>query len=144
MVSMARDVSSCNNRIRKTPEEIQGFQRMVLTPGGEMEVINVSNGGALVKSRTRMTPGGRVHACVVTADATHEVEARVVRSELTAGEGGISYRLAIEFAEPLALIDSNEVDDATPKTSDIEIPGELLLPRQSEPDLRMARTSNRW
>jgi hypothetical protein len=145
VVTSKRSVASYRkHRSRKTPEEVEAFQGVVLTPGGEMGVVNISNGGALVKSKTRTTPGRTVHVRVVTATATHEVDAKVVRSEITPADGGICYRLAIAFAEPLDLIDEDDVDVGTPNTSGPEIPTELLLPDQAALDLRFARTPNRW
>lgn len=129
---------------RKAPEDVEGFQGVVLTPGGKMEVLNISNGGVLVKTATRTKPGSRVQARIVTTDATYQVKARIVRSELTTADGGLHYLLAVAFEEPLDLIDESEVIVETPDTSGPEIPMELLPPDQAALDLRFARTPNRW
>ena len=42
---------------RKTPEEIEGFQGVVLSPGGKVDVLNISNSGILVETVTRTKPG---------------------------------------------------------------------------------------
>ena len=35
---------------RKTPQEIEGFQSVVLRPGGQVDLLNISNGGMLVQT----------------------------------------------------------------------------------------------
>ena len=46
MVTSERSVASYRKHsARKTPEEVEGLQGVVLTPGGEMAVVNISNGG---------------------------------------------------------------------------------------------------
>lgn len=136
-----------NRRIyssRKRPEEVEGFQSVFLTPGGAMEVANISNGGVLIKTKERTRPGGEAHVRVVTDDATHEVEAKIVRSELATADDGICYLVALAFAEPLTLIDEDDVDVWPAATSEPEIPTALFPPDQAALDLRFARTPNRW
>ena len=42
-----------NRSRRKTPERIEGFQSVVLSPGGPVDLLNISNSGMLVETGTR-------------------------------------------------------------------------------------------
>ena len=136
--------SSIPNRSRrKTPDEIEGFEGAVLTPGGQVDVVNVSNNGILVETGTRTKPGGAVVVCVNIAGAKHVTTAKVVRSELTTvGGSGLLYKLAIAFDEDLNLIDWGDGADDTPSTSDAET---AILPVVDvHRGLQYASSPNRW
>ena len=121
----AESRSAVRNR-RKTPQELEGFQSVVLRPGGQVEVLNISNGGMLVQTETRTKPGSVVRVCIFTTGAKYEVKAKIVRSEITTVDGsGLHFLLAIAFDEPLDLIDDG---DAAP----------VDAPAPSGPQLRRA------
>ncbi len=131
---------------RKTPQEIEGFQSVVLSPGGPVDALNLSNSGILVETGARAKPGSAVQVRIFTAGGNHEVEAKVVRSEvMTVSKNGIRYELAIAFDTPLDLIDW---DDAAavdaPAPSGPATPMDLLPPDQAPIDLQLAHTPNRW
>ncbi len=130
---------------RKKPEEIEGFQSVVLRPGGQVDVLNISNGGMLVQTETHTKPGSLVRVCIFTTGAKYEVKAKVVRSEITTVDGsGLHFLLAVAFDEPLDLIDDGDaaiVDDPAP--SGPQLP-DLFPPNEASIDLQVARTPNRW
>ena len=41
----------CERRL--APEEIEGFESVVLSPGGQVNVLNISNGGMFVETENR-------------------------------------------------------------------------------------------
>ena len=131
---------------RKTPEEIEGFQSVVLRPGGQVEVLNISNRGMFVQTETHTKPGSAVRVCIVTTGATYEVKAKIVRSEITTVDGsGLRYLVAIAFDEPLDLIDDSDaapVDAPVPSGPQLHM--DLFPPNEASIDLQVARTPNRW
>ncbi len=137
--------SSVRHR-RKKPEEIEGFQSVVLRPGGQVEVLNISNGGMLVQTETRTKPGSVVRVCIFTTGARYEVKAKIVRSEITTVDGsGLHYLLAIAFDEPLDLIDDGDAAPVdAPAPSGPQLPMDLFPPNEASIDLQVARTPNRW
>ena len=131
---------------RRPPEEIEGFQSVLLRPGGEVNVLNISNGGMLVQTETHTKPGSAVRVCVVTTGARHEVKAKIVRSEITTvGGSGLHYLLGIAFDEPLDLIDDGEAAAVdAPAPDGPETTTGLFPPNEASIGLQVARTPNRW
>ncbi|MCH7748188.1 MAG: PilZ domain-containing protein [Acidobacteria bacterium] len=131
---------------RKTPQEIEGFENVVLSPGGQVDVKNISNSGILVETGTRTQPGSPVQVRINMAGASHVVKAKVVRSEVaTVDAGGIHYELAIAFDETQDLIDWSDAPAVdAPAPSGSEIPSDLLPPDNAPIGLRFACTPNRW
>ena len=111
-----------------------------------MDVLNISNGGMFVETETRAKPGSRVRVRIITTGARHEVQAKIVRSEVTTGDGGgLRYQLAISFDETLDLIDEGDVTDVdAAEPSGPEIPMDLLPPDEASIGLRLSRSANRW
>ena len=137
--------SAVRNR-RKTPQEIEGFQSVVLRPGGQVDLLNISNGGMLVQTETHTKPGSVVRVYIVTTGAKYEVKAKIVRSEITTVDGsGLHYLLAIAFDEPLDLIDDGDAAPVdAPAPSGPQLPMDLFPPNEASIDLQVARTPNRW
>ncbi len=137
---------STGRQRRKTPEEIEGFQSVVLRPGGQVDVLNISNRGMFVQTETHTMPGSAVRVCIVTTGATYEVKAKIVRSEITTVDGsGLHYQLAIAFDEPLDLIDDGDAAPVdAPAPSGPQLPMDLFPPNEASIDLQVARTPNRW
>ena len=137
--------SAVRNR-RKTPQELEGFQSVVLRPGGQVDLLNISNGGMLVQTETHTKPGSVVRVYIVTTGAKYEVKAKIVRSEITTVDGsGLHYLLAIAFDEPLDLIDDGDAAPVdAPAPSGPQLPMDLFPPNEASIDLQVARTPNRW
>ena len=131
---------------RKTPEEVDGFQSVVLRPGGQVDVLNISNGGMLVQTDAHTKPGSTVRVSVATTGATYEVKAKIVRSEITTVDGsGLHYLLAIAFDETLDLIDDSEVATVDAPAPSCPQPSMgLVPPDEASIGLQVVRTPNRW
>lgn len=131
---------------RLTPQEIEGFESVFLSPGGQVEMLNISNSGILVETGTRTKPGNAIQVRINMAGASHVVKAKIVRSAVaTVDAGGIHYELAIAFDETQELIDWSDVPAVEdPAPSRPEVATELLPPDDVPFDLRLARTPNRW
>ncbi len=139
--------SAIPNRCRRmTPEEIEGFERVVLKPGGCVDVLNISNDGMFVEIGTVARPGSVVRVRIIMTGATYEVQAEIVQSDVTLGDGGgLCYLVGISFDETLDLIDEGDVADVdAAEPSGPEIPMDLLPPDKTSIFLRLSRSANRW
>lgn len=83
---------------RRVPVSGEPLSRMRLRTGRELDVINVSNGGALVEGTARLLPGTHVEVHVVTRDGRMLVRSRVVRAYVSHVTGDlVRYRGALAF-----------------------------------------------
>jgi len=71
-----------------------------LRPGHDLEVIDLSSGGALVEAPIRLLPGSRVEIVLAAPDWHWKVLAYVVRCEVWDLSGhGARYRAGLRFGE---------------------------------------------
>jgi hypothetical protein len=76
-----------------------------LRAGRELVVVNLSAGGALVESTTRLLPGTHVEVHVTGAHGRVLVRARVVRCSVwTVTADVVTYRGALAFSTPVDLV----------------------------------------
>jgi PilZ domain-containing protein len=83
---------------RRTPEAKELLARVRLRGGRELEVKNISAGGALLEGESRLLPGTHVDLHVTTRQGRVLVRARILRASvfrLTADSVG--YRIALLF-----------------------------------------------
>lgn len=77
-----------------------GNDRARLRPGGDVRLLDVSAGGALVEGDSRMAPGASVELRLPpAASAVPVVRARVIRCSVSAliGAESVRYAAALEF-----------------------------------------------
>ena len=97
---MAGDVIPCERRrtARRSPGAGEPVSRVRLRAGRELEVLDVSAGGALVEGETRLLPGTHVDVHIVTSDGRVLMRSRVVRAYVSAVQRDrIQYRGAVAF-----------------------------------------------
>jgi hypothetical protein len=89
----------------RTPaRELRDLQARLAT-GGEVLLVDLSRGGARLRSERRMLPGASLSLRLVTPDATFTIAGRVVRSRIMKlAEGGLGYDVAVAFNEPLQQV----------------------------------------
>jgi len=91
--------------LRRTPgSEILDDGDVRLSPGGAVELINISETGALVESSHRAAVGAAVTLCIGGA-SPQRVPARIVRSQVCAihRDSSMSYQLGLAFNEPIRV-----------------------------------------
>jgi hypothetical protein len=71
----------------------------VLRPGQRVVLLNISNCGALVESRTRLRPGARTELQLAGAATRRTIRGRLERCHV-AGLEPIRYRGVVVFDEP--------------------------------------------
>src|SRR5512143_2977190 len=91
---------------RVSPSEPGGAAKARLLPGGEVDVLNVSETGLLVEGRSRPVVG-TVVSIRLQGSRLKRLEGRIVRSRVSTihRNGTLSYESAIEFDQPHAVQD---------------------------------------
>ncbi|HZI81790.1 MAG TPA: PilZ domain-containing protein [Vicinamibacterales bacterium] len=125
-------------RARRLRASDAGVERQArLLPGGDANILNMSNTGLLVENKTRLPIGSTVNVRV-EGSAVMGVEGHIVRSRVSAihRDGTLSYETAIEFEQPRP-IDGSETEPP-PK------PAARGRAASSEDDVYVIDTSNDW
>jgi hypothetical protein len=82
-----------------------GKPRARLLPGGDVDVINISDTGLLVEGKAR--PGVGTIVTIRIQGSRAKLEGRIVRSKISTihRDGTLSYESAIEFDTPTSVQD---------------------------------------
>jgi hypothetical protein len=103
---------------RRVPAEDEPLSRVKLRAGRELDVLDLSNGGALVEGLTRLLPGTHVDVHVVTVEGRTLVRSRVLRAWVSCLEASrIQYRGAIAFEREIDTASAPAVGDAGPSAA---------------------------
>ena len=128
---------------RVTPSESTATKARLL-PGGEVDVLNVSETGLLVEGKSRPVVGTIV-SIRLKGSRLRKLDGRIVRSRVSTihRDGTLSYESAIEFDHSHALQDlvgggTSDEGDAALATSDTG------APRSSEDDVYVIDADNDW
>ncbi|MBP1597528.1 MAG: PilZ domain protein [Acidobacteria bacterium] len=94
---------------RLAPSAIPELKSARLLAGPEIQLINLSRGGALLESDTRIIPGANICIRLVAADAVFLLRGRVLRSRASQLRGSaLVYECAIAFDEEFPLLPRSE------------------------------------
>jgi len=99
-----------SKRARRLRASEAGVVRQArLLPGGDADILNISNTGLLVENKSRLPIGSSVNVRV-EGSSVMGIEGHIVRSRVSAihRDGTLSYETAIEFERPQP-IDGDEV-----------------------------------
>jgi hypothetical protein len=109
-----------------------------LLPGGDADILNISNTGLLVENKTRLPIGSTVNVRV-EGSAVMGIEGHIVRSRVSAihRDGTLSYETAIEFDQSQA-IDGADAEPVRPR------PAKRDAASSSEDDVYVIDTGNDW
>jgi hypothetical protein len=114
-----------------------GFNKEVkLSPGGAAELLNVSETGLLVESKTRLSTGAKV-LITLTGKEPKRLTGRVVRCQVCAihRDGTMTYQTALALDQPAGLeniaVDSPAITAAArePETPREAVPAPSAAPR---------------
>lgn len=96
---------SAQNRSPRVPAAQIGRPRARLLPGGDVDVINISETGLLVEGKAR--PGVGTLVTIRIQGSRAKLEGRIVRSRISTihRDGTLSYESAIEFDTPTRVED---------------------------------------
>jgi hypothetical protein len=131
--------AASSKRSRRLRASEAGVRRQArLLPGGDADILNISNTGLLVENKTRLPIGSTVNVRV-EGSAVMGIEGHIVRSRVSAihRDGTLSYETAIEFDQP------QSIDGADPAP-----PAPRTAARRTEEatgdDVYVIDTSNDW
>ena len=99
------DGGGVHHRSPRVPASQIGRPRARLLPGGDVDVINISETGLLVEGKAR--PGVGTIVTIRIQGSRAKLEGRIVRSRISTihRDGTLSYESAIEFDTPAQLQD---------------------------------------
>lgn len=99
------------------------FKSISQVGGPEVGLINISRHGALIESRERISPGSSISLRVVTAEAVHIIQGKMVHySTSSMNNKVIRYQFAIAFDEDFTILPegADEYFIASPLDPDAE------------------------
>lgn len=123
---------------RRVPGRLEPLARLRLRAGREVEVLNLSDVGALVEGHVRLLPGTHVEVHVVASSGRILARTRVVRALVSAIDaGGVRYRTALAFEQ---RIDTSPDGYSVPDTAaDDALEGGTRYPNTTRSDTDEAR-----
>lgn len=126
--------------IRLRPGDLEQPLRARLKHGPLLTVLDLSAGGVLIETHTRLTPGSRVVLEFMAHDAhrARGVASRVTRAEVASLADGVRYRGGCAFSAPVSIrelsIGSIEPPEITRRRLQAETLAHLLkLSRRDDP-----------
>lgn len=134
------DVDASSKRARRLRASEAGVVRQArLLPGGDADILNISNTGLLVENKSRLPIGSTVNIRV-QGSSVMGIEGHIVRSRVSAihRDGTLTYETAIEFDHPYP-IDGEELEPPKPRKAS---PGTRKT--TGEDDVYVIDTSNDW
>jgi hypothetical protein len=122
---------------RLAANEVAMSSKAKLSPGGDVEVINISASGALVEGKNRFAVGTAV-GLLTEGSNRPRVMGRITRCQVSTvhRDGTMTYQLGIAFDE------SAEVEAARPAEGDVS--GETGDPQADAVDAAAEAITNEW
>lgn len=99
-------------------ESITGLKSVKLSHGSEIEIVDISREGMVLETDTRLRPDLKVVLKIVTGKDLMRVPGVVLRSAICSLAGGPRYRSAVEFTQPLEVLDEAMIP--APATARVE------------------------
>jgi hypothetical protein len=98
---------------RLPPSAIPALKGVKLVAGPEVKLINISRGGALIESDSRLAPGSNLCLRLVTAENVYLLRGRVSRSRVAALAGSLlRYQSALTFDEEFTILPAGQKPEA--------------------------------
>lgn len=93
---------------RLGPADVPFLKKVEFSKGSKIEIINISRGGLLLETESRLGPNLKIMVKIVTTEGTFKLDGIILRSSVFSLEGPPKYRTAIIFKEPFELMDKAE------------------------------------
>jgi hypothetical protein len=121
------------HRSTRVPASQIGRPRARLLPGGDVDVINISETGLLVEGKAR--PGVGTVVTIRIQGSRAKLDGRIVRSKISTihRDGTLSYESAIEFDTPTSVQDIVDGSVSAPAAAG-----------ESDQDVYVIDTDNDW
>ena len=127
---------------RVTTADLGASTKARLLPGGDVDVLNVSETGLLVEGKSRPVIG-TVVSIRLKGSRIKRLEGRIVRSRVSTihRDGTLSYESAIEFDHPHAVEDLLNADG---DRASVPSTGKVTTTPSSDEDIYILDTDNDW
>ena len=135
-------IAASQRAARVTAADLRASTKARLLPGGDVDVLNVSETGLLVEGTSRPVIG-TVVSIRLKGSRIKRLEGRIVRSRVSTihRDGTLSYESAIEFDHSHAVEDLLNADgNGTSARSN----GEVTTNQSSDEDVYILDTDNDW
>lgn len=129
---------------RVTPSALGISSHVKLLPGGEATLINVSNTGAQIDGKNRLTVGSKVSIRLQGA-AIKRLDGTIVRSQVSTihRDGTLSYESGIDFDRPYPITQPvSGVEETAAVAAVPEVVEEVMLPDAEE--VYVLNVDNDW
>jgi hypothetical protein len=100
---------------RFDPSAINSLKSVSQTGGQKVKLINISDRGALIETRDRLSPGSTIRLRLTIEKSFCFIKGRIIRSSLSPTDGRV-FRSAISFHQDLKIL---PVDADTPPEYDL-------------------------
>jgi hypothetical protein len=126
---------------RFPPQAIPGLKAVHLGTGPEVELVNISRGGALLESTTRLPPSTNICLRLVAGASSFVLRGRILRSHVAGYLGNmLKYQSAISFSQEFSLLPAQElpareVEAPHPPQANPPIPPPVAAPEISMDDI---------
>lgn len=91
---------------RIKPVDLPFLKKVEVSKGAKIEIVNISRGGLLLETETRLGPDLKIEIKLVTTKGVFEMEGVTLRSSVFSLKGAPRYRTAIIFKDPFDLMDA--------------------------------------
>ena len=129
---------------RVTPSALGISSQVKMLPGGEATLINVSNTGAQIDGKNRLTVGSKVSIRLQGA-AIKRLDGTIVRSQVSTihRDGTLSYESGIDFDRPYPITQPVSGAEETPAVAAVpDVVEEVMLPDAEE--VYVLNVDNDW
>ena len=93
------------NYPRLKPADLPFLKKVEFSKGSKIEIINISRGGLLLETESRLGPDLKIQVKIVTTEGVFTMEGTTLRSSVFSLKGAPRYRTAIIFKKPFELMD---------------------------------------
>jgi hypothetical protein len=90
---------------RLKAEDVPFLKSVELYQGKEIQIVNISRGGILIETETRLRPDFKIMLTLVTTEGIYKRDGMILRSSISSLNGIPKYRTAIAFKQPFELMD---------------------------------------
>ncbi len=116
---------------RFPPAAFPSLKSACLASGAEVNLINISRGGALLECCERLAPSTRVSLRCITSEGVIQLHGQILRSTISHVSGGLRYRSAVSFEKEFPLQPENAIAESQ---SEVKHPPEPQLLPPEDPD----------
>ena len=141
-IAQAQDEARIDSRFPASA--VPSITSVRLSPGDDVDLVNISKSGVLVEGRTRFVPGTRVTVIFEGGFTPANAKGKVVRCQVSSISGGaLRYQSGIQFEKRLDQIDAH-VPAAAPEAQPVRAATPTPAPAAVAVPAAPRHIVNRW